>query len=179
MSKPYASGQTAPRLKPVPSYRQQIDLQLKYFFLHTTSAGAISQWSDVFALNSVTNFAKYTALYDEFRVNVIEVNIVPQQQAGNEVGVYISAVDVNDNAVVAIADLEAQNNSIETNVLVPHYHRWVPTVYSGVTTVNGWLPNTNAATIWYGLKTDAGITTAAEQLTFFVTLHVSFRGQQA
>jgi hypothetical protein len=178
-SKPYALGQTAPRLAPVPSFRKKVDYQLKYFFLHSTSTSVVSNWSDVFSLSGVTNYAKYTAMWDEYKINRIEVNIVPPQQSASEVGVFISSVDANDNNVIPIADLEAMNNSIETSVLTPHYHCWQPLVLTGTLSMNGWISCTNPTQIWYGLKSCAGVTSAVEQLTYFVTLHISFRGQNA
>jgi len=166
---------------PVPRYQQETKLQLKYFFQHTTSTSVVSNWADTFYLSYVTNYAKYVALFDQFRIDLIEVAITPPCSIATsdnvEVGVLISAIDLNDNAAVAIAALEATNNSLETNLLQPHYHRFKPVFMEGNQPVSDWLATSAANTAWYGLKSDTSVCSHALLLNYFITLHVSFRGQ--
>jgi len=153
---------------------------LKYFFDHQSSTSVVSNWADTFNLSAVTNYTKYTGLFDQFRIDKVECQIVPNITLGSssERGVLISAIDINDAAAPTIAILEAQNNSLETHCLVGHHHAWKPAILDDSTTsVNDFVSCGQPATAWYGLKSSVAVTTSVIYYHYFVKMYVTFRGQ--
>jgi len=162
-----------------PTYRKEYKCVLKYFFDHYSSTSVVSNFADTFELSAVTNYARYTALFDEFKIDQVEVYITPSVDVSgtSERGVLISAVDINDAYAPSIANLEAQNNSLETNGTIGHYHRFVPSIQNDYAATTPWMNVANATAHWYGLKSSMAVSTSPIYYHYFVRLHVTFRGQ--
>jgi len=165
----------------VPSYREEYHCVLKYFFDHNSSTSVVSNFADTVALSGVTDYARYTAMFDQFRINLVEIWIQPNYTYGytGERGVLISAVDINDSAAPTIAALEASNSSLETGSQIGHYHRFVPCIQDDGTSVNTWVTCGSPSTAWYGLKSSMAVSTNVIYYHYFIRMHVTFRGQQA
>jgi len=180
ISRTFNVDQGFPGLR-APSYREEYKCVLKYFFDHNSSTSVVSNFADTVALSGVTDYARYCALFDQFRIDVVEIWIQPNYSYGytGERGVLISAVDINDSATPSIAALEASNNSLETGSQIGHYHRFVPCIQDDGTSVNTWVTTGSPSTAWYGLKSSMAVSTNVIYYHYFIRMHVTFRGQQA
>jgi len=182
----YNPNSRAPGLR-ISNYKQTTKVALKLVAFHTASTTATVQVADVFWFNMFTDAAYYTQLYDEYRIDALEVWIVPSATVATatdpETGYFCSAVDLNDNTATTIDHLETQNNSLETNALTAHYHKYVPCCADGpagsITNAgNPWCSLVDGGGVtYYGLKTAFSICDHPLKYTYFYTCHVSLRGQ--
>ncbi len=144
--------------------------------------------SSYFVVNSMSDYASWSAVFDQYRITMIEAYVTATSvnlSSTTTFGQYTTAVDLDDaNTPTALGDLQHYTSSVETNLLVPHYHRWVPTfsvaAYSGAFTSYsqgyGWLDCGSPNIQHYGLKV-ACTNTPAQVMNMLIRfrLHVSFR----
>jgi len=143
-----------------------------------------------FSLSSnVQNATAYTALFDEYKIDEIEVWINPNPlttlAASTQRGLYSSAVDYDDaNTPGTISTVSDKQNSLTTAVTENHYHKFVPRfaygTYSGTFTsfgsTTGWIDCASPSVQHYGLKIASSATAGGIQfVSLTVRLTVSFR----
>ena len=145
--------------------------------LFTTSAVAATFGALSFNIASLDNFSSLAAVFDQYRIDEIEVQIVSgvteETISTQSVGMLYSAVDVDDAAVpTTIAQLGGYSSCVKSDGTVSHYHRWQPqyavAAYSGAFTsygaMKGFIDCSSSTVQHYGLK--YGSTTASATLTY-------------
>jgi len=155
-----------------------------------TSATVPTYLGQYFSLASnVPNYASYTALFDEYKIDEVEVWINPNPlttlAASTVRGLYSSAVDYDDaNTPSTVATVSDKQNSLTTTVTESHYHKFQPKfavgTYSGTFvsfgSSTGWIDCGSPNVQHYGLKLAFSATSAGIQfVSFTIRLTVSFR----
>jgi len=141
-----------------------------------------------FNVNSLDNFASYAAVFDQYKIDMIEVLINPdvtEVTTGSQaVGSYLSAVDYDDATVpTTLAQLGGYASCQTSSGTVSHFHRWRPqfavAAYSGTFTSysasTGWIDCAYPNVQYYGLKIALTPATTVQNYSIDVTYHVSFR----
>ena len=157
-------------------------------FLYNTSTTLPTFFGLSFLASSLDNFASLANVFDQYRIDMIEVLIIPDVtevtpgSAGTSL--YLSAVDYeNSTAPSSLAELGGYASCIESSGNSQHYHRWEPqfavAAYSGTFTSyaaqSGWVDCSSPNVQHYGLKIAHGATGAAFGVNAAITYHVSFR----
>jgi hypothetical protein len=156
--------------------------------LFTTSTTIPTSAGAAFSLASnLTQFASYTALFDQYRIDKIEVwlNCPTLNSVGG--GNWFSAVDYDSaSASLTPAQILQYGNVLSSPIINGHYHAWKPHVavgaYSGSVftgfknEVASWIDCGSTTVQHYGLAVVAEATpTAAEVINILTRLTVSFR----
>jgi hypothetical protein len=159
---------------------------------HTTSASVPSYNSLVISLTSdVPNYAAYTAVFDQYRIERVEAWIIPNGNstapASSNGGAWTTAVDYDDgNTPTAFTQVSDKQTALTTGVLAGHYHSWVPqyatAAYSGTfvsfSAERGWVDSASPSVQHYGLKLAASPTINTGTITYdaIVRCTIAFRG---
>jgi len=160
-------------------------------FLTTSAVGANTYSGFYFTISMVNDFSSFSALFDQYKINLIEVLIEPQVSevttVATDVGEYYSVVDIDDaTAPTVLADMGSYPSVVQTRGTQSHYHRWVPTVavavYSGAftsfaATTSMWLDCGSSSIQHYGLKGGSGPASVAQTYTYQARLHCSWRAR--
>lgn len=154
----------------------------------TTSNVATVYYANYLTLSSFADYTSYTSLFDQYRIDEIEVWMQPFQsryvtQAAT--GSWVTAIDLDDaNTPTTIASVQAKAGAQETGGDSGHYHRWKPHVavaeYSGAfasfgNAPAGWVDCASPGVQHYGIKSAITATTNATAYTFIAKALVSFR----
>jgi hypothetical protein len=159
--------------------------------LFTTSAAVPTFAATYFTMSQCDNQSSFSAVFDQYRITMIEVLIEPQVSEvlspATDVGEYISTVDIDDaNVPTVYLELGGYSNSVQSKGTQAHYHRFVPSVavavYSGAFTSFAsssslWLDCASNTIQHYGIKVAAS--TAAQIQTYNIVskLHISWRAR--
>lgn len=152
----------------------------------TTSTIADTFSSNEIQISSFADSAQYLALFDQYKIEKVEMWLEPLAAQGTTVfGYFVSCVDYDDaNTPTSRQQVEAKQTSVATTSGSAHYHVWQPHVavagYSG--TFAGFL---NAPSPWvdsasnniqhYGLKFAFGPTPVAVTYAVRARIHAAFR----
>ena len=157
-----------------------------------TSSGAVPTFGAVnFTISQITDVSSFTALFDQYRIDLIEVLMEPQvtevTTAAADVGEYISVVDIDDsNVPTSYGDLCSYSTAQQSRGSMSHYHRFVPgvavAVYSGAftsfaSTTSMWLDCGSPTIQHYGIKLGALTAPVTQSYFMNVRLHVSWRAR--
>jgi len=156
-----------------------------------TSAAVPSFASILFTASQIPDFTSFSAIFDQYRIRMIEVLIEPQINEvltiANDVGELASVVDIDDaNVPTAYNDLMSYPSVVQMRGSQSHYHRFVPSIavatYSGAFTsfaasTSMWLDCGSSSIQHYGIK--AGAPTVANVQSYFYSakLHMSWRAR--
>jgi len=193
-SKAFRGGESTFALEYGNSQRQVMDhpysrtfkTTLSYNFTHPIYAATTGVFSDTFNLNGVTDYAQYVSIFDQFRVDWVEMRVVPSWRSlspiDQDAGFYICAVNLNDTGTTSASKLQSCGNGVTTPINEIQVHRWRPRWVISNISGAGWLnlDGTGPTTNWYGLKTY--ITTSHSEdgtMTYYVRAGVTFRGNRA
>jgi len=178
--------------RPMARIRNQqnvITANLRYDVVTFTSSTSVNIYSsEVFQLNKFDGYAEYTGLFDQYRINEIEVwfePIVGPAVALTDIGVLTTAIDLDDTSVpTAFATIEDKQSALTTGGLTGHYHRWKPSMavatYSGTFTSfsnapAGWIDAGSPGVQHYGLKVGITPTSVAIGYRTQVRASISFK----
>ncbi len=113
----------------------------------TSSAGAATFYGTAFNLNNLAQVSSIQALFDQYKIEELEVWITPSQNnAGsiinNVTSLLYSAIDYDSSAAPgSINQITQYQNVMESSCTTGHYRRWRPHVGSALgianTTVQG------------------------------------------
>lgn len=145
--------------------------------------------ASTFVISSFDNYLQYLNLFDQYRIDSIEVWIEPAcgpAQSNTSVGQLYSAIDLDDaNTPTTIVSVEDHQSCLTTSTMAGHYHRWAPhvavAVYSGTFTSFSnspptWIDAASPNVQHYGLKlATTPSTTASITVSMQVRAKVSFR----
>lgn len=157
--------------------------------LLATSSTTVPVFSSIqFIVSALDNFTNLAAVFDQYRIDMIECWILPQltevvAPSGGS-SFYITTVDVDDAATpTSFAQLTGYPNAQVSNGTMTHYHRWRPqfavAAYSGAFTSysssTGWLDCGSPGVNYYGLKFASQTASVVQNYTYITRLHCSFR----
>lgn len=179
----------APWIKSIP--REQIFKISQYLdpaaFL-STSTTVPTFAGTTFTVAGLDNFASLSAVFDQYRIDLIEVLLVPKISevlgSSTSVGTFVSAVDLDDgNVPTVFGQVASYNGAIMTNGTQSHYHRWKPmfavAAYSGAFTSyaesGGWVDCASSSVQYYGIKAANTVAGQAQGIDILTRIHMSFR----
>jgi len=141
-----------------------------------------------FQLSSFSDFTLYTSLFDQYRIDEIEIWIETQAGTANNsgnTGILSTCVDLDDaNIPTSLASVEGHQSSLTSNAFAGHYHKWVPhmavAAYSGVFTSFSnfpatWIDSGSPSVQHYGIKAAITSQAASTIFNYEVRAKVSFR----
>jgi hypothetical protein len=153
----------------------------------TTSTTIPTFASFAFQVNGLANSAEYLGLFDQYRIDWVEVWIEPDVAQGSTVfGPFATAVDLDDvNVPSTYVQVASKQGSLNGNGGSGRYHSFQPhmavAVYSGTFTsfANSppeWIDSGSPAVQHYGIKT-AALATPSGTIAYLATVRarVSFR----
>jgi hypothetical protein len=154
----------------------------------TTSAVAPTFAGLSFNINSLDNFSSLANVFDQYRIDEIEVQLVSgvteETISTQSTGTLYSAVDVDDAAVpTTLAQLGVYSSCVMSDSTVSHYHRWVPqfavAAYSGAFTsygaMKGFIDCSSPNVQHYGLKVGNSVSSATFSLQALIQYTVTFQ----
>jgi len=155
----------------------------------STSTTLLTLKAVSFQLADLTQFASFTAVFDQYMITEIECWITARLEgeaaATTNTGYMFSVVDYDDKtALTSIADAQSYTNVLATPGMMSHYRRFVPHIaiasYSGAFTsfTNSgpqWIDSASSSVQHYGLKTVNTTTDAVYTYDLNVRYHISFR----
>lgn len=151
-----------------------------------TSAANPTYQATSFSLNNF-GVASYLGLFDQYRIDQIEVWITANQVNVNAaIPELATAVDLDDaNTPTSFSIIQNKQGSITTGGEAGHYHRWKPhmavALYGGAFTSYGnvvadWIDSASPAVEHYGLKLASTAATTVMSYALEYRAVVSFRG---
>jgi hypothetical protein len=179
--------------RPFPTLRtplQEYRTTMTASFLQYTNSAAIPTYNSTYlVLTTFPEYTGYVALFDEYKIETIELWIEPGMVMSPTVGSteFASAVDLDDaNVPASYGDVAARQGAITSLTGTGHYHKWKPYVanalYSGAFTSYGsepapWIDCASSTVQHFGIKT---ATSAADGMSrpMYYTWRavVAFRG---
>jgi len=168
------------------AYLRTFKTTLSYNFTHAIAAATTGVFSDTFNLNGVTDYAQYVSIFDQFRVDWVEMRVVPSWRSlsptDQEPGFYVCAVNLNDTGTTSLSKLQSCGNGVTTPLNQEQLHVWRPKWVISNICSSGWLnlDGTGPTTNWYGLKSYFQQSHSEDGImTYYVRAGVSFRGNRA
>jgi len=165
-----------------------VNMSLSTFNAFSTSTTLVTVLGFPFTLTAFSESAAYLGLFDQYRIDYLEVWIEPRQSQSTvsaNIGTMVSAVDVDDASTPTFYNtVEDHQSAIATNTNAGHYHAWVPHIalasYSGTFTSYAnvpaiWLDSGSPNVQHYGLKVATSATAAVESFSMVVRARVSFK----
>jgi hypothetical protein len=158
--------------------------------LFTTSTTVPTYTGTVFALSALPNYTAYTAVFDQYKIDAIEMWIFSAVEGVTPtsfgLGIWNSAVDYDDgNTPTTISQVSDKQTNVASSIQCGHYHKWVPQyaidayqgTFTGFGSARGWLDCASPTIQHYGLKTSCGATpTNTYVFSSIVRYTISFRG---
>lgn len=159
----------------------------------TTSSTVVSVGSLAFTLDMVSDYASYTAIFDQYRVDDLEVWITPTEDTKSDYinygkSRYASVIDRDDSTnLAALSDALEYDNAVCSTVNVGHYRHFKPRIalaaYSGAFTSYAnfdptWIDCGSATVKHYGVKLVCEVVDLPVAMAFkaLVRVKLSFRG---
>lgn len=139
-----------------------------------------------FTLNSFGGYTAYTALFDQYKIQEIEIWLEPSaNNISSGFSLYATAIDLDDSVTpTTFASVADHQGALVTGGACGHYHRFVPHIavasYAGTFTgftnnPDQWIDSASPAVQHYGLKTALLTTAVAIGYNLTVRAKVSFR----
>ena len=152
----------------------------------TTSTTLVTTTGQNFLLSGVPNVATYQNLFDQYRIDRVEVWLQPQaNNNGGHQGTMYSVVDYDGTPPATLAAVsEYQNVVLGPVATIGHYHSFIPHVSIGANTgsivasVNAdetWISTSQATVIHYGIGVLCTVTVDVISIDMQVRYHLSFR----
>jgi len=143
-----------------------------------------------FALGSLANSSAFTGVFDQYKIDRLEVWIVPTANSvpigAQQYGSYSSCIDYDDaNTPPNASAVLDKQTVIQSSMLAGQYHSWKPrfaiAAYSGTFTSysssDGWVDCASPGVQYYGLKMALSISSGGAPVNFNLLQRftVSFR----
>lgn len=151
-----------------------------------TSSSALATFGAFnFVVSALDQISPLTALFDQYRIAMIELWVTPQGSAVSVTGNIASVIDYDDsNALTTYAQALDYVNVVSTEAGVAHYRRFVPHVavaaYSGTfasfaNETAPWIDAASTGVQHYGLKLAATIAGSIVPYDLHYRLHTEWR----
>jgi len=146
-----------------------------------------NHYSFSFSLSDLSSYTEWTALYDSYRIDKVDVRIMPGYRTsmpGAFVDVtLVTVVDFDDSsALTSLADYFEYSTARFCDPIIPNEFSIIPrfcvqSLTGGRITapLGAWIDAANAIEPYYGLKIFASGTTASALWTVQLNYHLSFR----
>jgi len=138
--------------------------------------------SNLFRLSNIVNDASFQAIFDQYRITLIEFYLIPNTKnlnTSNDAGLLTSVVDYDDATnVSSVAQANLYPNAIITTGTIGHYLKFQP--HTAVAAYAGAFTSfTNVASPWIDIASDAvqhfGIKTAWTATSVVMTYNIDTR----
>jgi hypothetical protein len=194
VGKCFDSSRNYPNINRHPSFYNSITIQgtVEAASLFTSSTTVPTYSGTIFALSGLSNYTAYTAVFDEYKIDKIEMWIFNAAGPGNVtatsfgIGTWNSAVDYDDgNTPTSISQVSDKQTNVASSIFAAHYHSWVPRyaidayvgTFTGFGTARGWLDCASPTVQHYGVKTSCAATPTNTYVFSSITRYtISFRG---
>jgi hypothetical protein len=156
---------------------------------YNTSATVPTYFAQYFTLGQIANASAYTALFDEYMIEEVEVwantNALSTSAASTVRGQWSTAVDYDDaNTPSSVSTVSDKQNSLTTTIDELHYHKFIPRfavgTYSGTfasfASQTGWVDCASPNVQHYGFKSAVSATANGVQyVSLTVRMTIAFR----
>jgi hypothetical protein len=156
---------------------------------YNTSTTVPTYYAQYFTLGQLANATAYTALFDEYMIEEVEVwaypNAVSTLAASTQRGQWSTAVDYDDaNTPSTVSTVSDKQNSLTTSIDECHYHKFKPRfavgTYSGTfasfASQTGWVDCASPNVQHYGFKSAVSATAGGIQfVSIVVRMTIAFR----
>lgn len=181
----------------MPMFKRVSALDNQVFkFVQTVNAGTILSTSVTVPTSTATGFTagahinqftSFAAIFDQYKIDLIEVWLIPTATTANEqpAGMIYSAVDYDNATALTAAQIMQHTNVVCTPPSLGHYHKFVPHIAIGAYTgaFGGfanqkapWIDTASSSVIHYGLCVSADtIPNAVYVIDSLIRISVSFR----
>jgi len=154
--------------------------------LLTTSGSAPTFGSIYFTAGGLDQISSFSAIFDQYRIDLVEAWITPQYNPANGAQVeYASVIDYDDaNNLTTYAQATDYENCVESSIGVGHYRCFKPHIataaYSGSFTSYGnltspWIDMASTTVQHYGIKIACQTISPTSTIHIVYRLHFSFR----
>jgi hypothetical protein len=151
-----------------------------------TSSTTVPAYASAYiSLGQFPNYTEYTAVFDQYRIDQVEVWLEPVGSQENGTGVLTTAVDLDDaNLPTSATGIYDKQDALVANGSQGRYHRWLPhmatAVFSGSFTSYGnepagWIDSASPNVQHYGFKAATGQYSVAYAYTLTVRAIISYR----
>jgi hypothetical protein len=139
-----------------------------------------------FTINSVDQITALAAVFDQYRIDEIELWWIPRVIAGlSNPGQVLSTIDYDDAAALTtVAQASDYDNCLTTSAYTGHYRRFKPHIalgaYSGTFTSYqnagpSWIDFNSTTVQHYGVKFAVTVQSAASVFDVNIRYHISMR----
>jgi len=157
---------------------------------YATSTSIPTAFATYFTLSQLAQSATFTALFDQYRIAMIEMLFSPQANAintpssSNGGGELYSYVDFDDATAPTVAIAQQRSNSQVVAGYQSVVHRFIPHVaqaaYSGTfasfaNVTAPWIDCTSTTVQHYGVKAAAPVSNVIIKWDIFTRVHIQFR----
>jgi len=159
----------------------------------TTSASVTTGIGYSFNLAQFPGYTSYTTLYDMYRFDWLEVQVIPSvsiTQTGAPItGYYVETVDLDDAVSPTGPNVLLQYAAHRVHRITQTFKRaWRPRLAVSASdntgtpqlafNTRGWVDGSSPTIAWFGFKMAAPVTTAPVSFNLIVNARVSFRAQR-
>jgi hypothetical protein len=176
------------RLSPYNQIRIQGSVEVANLFTSSTTVPTYS--GTVFALSALSNYTAYTAVFDQYMIEAIEMWIFTGADGvdsiSSSIGIWNSAVDYDDgNTPTTISQVSDKQTNVASSIQAGHYHKWCPQFalgaytgsFGGFSAGRGWIDCASPTVQHYGLKTSCAATPVNPFVfSSIVRYTIAFRG---
>jgi hypothetical protein len=151
----------------------------------TSSTSTPTFGSLYFTVAGLDQISSLTAVFDQYRINMVEAWVLPFFGTSNGYTNYASVIDYDDASnLTTYTQALDYTNVVETSISNGHYRKFVPHVavaaFSGTFTsyenvTAPWIDCSSTAVQHYGIKLASPATSVSSTITVTYRLHVSFR----
>jgi len=191
MDRSFQANGLLPNIKNHISNTQTVTIQSMFAVQawFSTSTTVNTSTATYFQISNTPSFSSMSAVWDQYRIDLLEFWLLPRQQIidtnGVNPGQIVSAIDLDDNSNVAFPALSGYQSAIVTSGTVGHYHRWQPhaaiaaysSTFSSFANVKSpWIDCANGNVQHYGCKIAATPSTNIMVFDYNVRFTVTYRG---
>jgi hypothetical protein len=155
-------------------------------FLVTSVSAATSAGTSFNVTSHFPNYSSWATVFDQYRVDEIEVWVTPYAPANGNVGLYYTAIDYDSATAISNTAIQQYGNVEMSTLLEGHYHKFRPHValaaYSGAFTSYAntdemWIDSSSGSVAHFGLLIASDVTTYGITVNLNLRMKVSFRNQ--
>jgi len=154
------------------------------FFTSSTSVQTFNNFAAT--VNLLDQISHLTAIFDQYRIPMLEIWLVPQRATTNTCGSNVaSVIDYDDNTnLTTYAQALDYVNCVSTEGRFAHYRKFVPhcavAIYSGAFTsyenvTAPWIDAASTGVLHYGIKVASTQASAVTVYDLTVRLHTEWR----
>jgi hypothetical protein len=151
----------------------------------TTSTTVFTAAAAYISLAQFPNYTEYSQVFDQYKIDQVEVWLEPVGSQENGTGILTTAVDLDDaNVPTSATAIYDKQDALTGNGIQGRYHRWVPhmatAVFSGTFTSYGneragWIDSASPNVQHYGFKVASSASSTVYSYNLTVRAVISYR----